>query len=105
MTHCSATTKPIDRKNPEGYYYYFSPTHSPTPFYICSEAYRNFDNISTKSRHFKTLPTPAILHRYEWIFVGNPLTGSIEEKYMRLQDSKDRNKKQQETFSSAIITN
>ena len=102
MTHCSATDKLMDLQSPEGYYYYFSPKHSTTAYKMLPEAYRNFINISQTSKHFSRLPTLAARHRFVWVFSGDPKTGCLEEKYMRLEDAKCRSQLELEKLTEAI---
>lgn len=102
MTHCSATGKLMDLQSPEGYYYYFSPQHSTTAYKMLPEAYRNFLSVSQTSKHFARLPTMAARHRFVWVFSGNPNIGSLDEKYMRIEDAKHRSQLELEKLEEAL---
>ena len=104
--YCCVSGSPMDYSDPHGYYYFFSPRHSPKPYIMCSLAYDMFDSyiVSHKfKKQIDSLPTESIRNRSVWIFVGDPNSGNTETKLLRLEDVEKRSQKEIQKFKEALI--
>lgn len=100
IVYCSITGTTIYCKGHEGYYIFSAPEKD---YFLCSLAYRMFDQVIIEFKSGLCMVPKAAHERASWIFVGDPEAGLIGggflEKGMRYQDEKFR--KKQKAFIQA----